>query len=267
MKNYTFLSISILLFVVLLSACNSSSKSISQNKEDSTKVIVTDALEKDIENKVEQIEKIKLPFIEDNFSEIAFPLQIDTVIFEGRKKLPTDFLLKLEKMVTKNEQRYALQFPSFVKLNKLKTGQDPVTSGKFDIGESIQVTYYDMGYTFIEQKNSWLAFVGVEYEPYPACPWGSGREIVLSTFDTEGNLIDLFTIAENSEGGDPPAWGKSQKKVFSENGQEYTLDIKNIYGENDDNGDVDFQEVNKETQKISIQEDGKLKIDKSQKKE
>ncbi|WP_375562137.1 hypothetical protein ACE193_06190 [Bernardetia sp. OM2101] len=249
-----------LFFIVLFTACNSSSSTISQDESsDSTKIAVAS------ESVESEVEKTTLPFIEDNFSKTVFPLLIDTVVFEGKKKLPTDFIVKLEKMVTEEDKRYALQFPSFVKLNKLKKEQDPVESGNFDIGESILVNHYEMGYYFLEEQKKWLAFIGVEYESYPACPWGNGREIVLCTFDIKGNLIDLVTIAENSEGGDPPAWGTGEKKMRSQNGTEYLLEIKNVYGEYDDNGERAFEEIDKQTQKISIVAGGKLKIEEPKK--
>ncbi len=266
MKNYNlFYYFALNLFLAFLFfGCNSPSNSISQNEGDSTKIVI--ASENSLENEVEQIRKQTLPFIEDNFSATIFPLKIDSVSFDGKKKLSTDFLLKLEKMTKGDENRYALQFPSFVKLNKLKKGQDPVESGDFDIGESVKVIHYDMGQTFLKEQNSWLAFVGVEYESYPACPWASGKEIVLCSFDTVGNLIDLCTIAERYEGGDPPVWGTGEKKVTSQNGIEYFLEIQNSSGEYDDNGERDVEEVEKSTQKISIQPNGKFKIEEPQKK-
>lgn len=266
MKNYhLFYCLAVYVFLGLVFfGCNSSSNSTGQNEGDSTKIVT--AAENSIENEVEQIKTQTLPFIEDNFSTTIFPLQLDSVSFDGKKKLSTDFLLKLEKMIKEDEKRYALQLPAFVKLNKLKKGQDPVESGDFDIGESVKVIHYDMGQSFLEEQKLWLAFVGVEYESYPACPWGNGKEIVLCSFDTLGNLIDLCTIAENSEGGDPPAWGASEKKVISQNGIEYSLELKNVYGEYNDEGERDFEEINKSTQKISIQPNGKFKIEEPQKK-
>jgi hypothetical protein len=249
------------LIFVLFSACTVSSNSTSQDEEDSTKATLA------YEANIEKTEKITLPFIEDNFSQVVFPLQIDTVIFEGKKKLSSNFLIELDKMVKKDENRYSLQLNAYAKLSKLKgTEQEKIENGYFDIGDIVKLSYYDMGQTFLENKNVWLAFIGIDYQSYEACPWSNGREIVLCTFDKEGNLIDLTTIAENSEGGDPPVWGTGEKKVVSENGIVYSLSIKNVYGEYNDNGERDFEEIDKETQKISIQPNGQLKTEEPQNK-
>lgn len=252
-KNLVSIVIFSVLFAFLFSACTSSNSTLEGDSTNKTLVIEPIA------------EQNHLPFIEDNFSKAIFPLKIDSVSFEGKKKLSTDFVLKLEKMVKEEEKRYILQLPSFVKLNKLKKGQDPVESGNFDIGESVKVIHYDMGKVFLQQQNTWLAFIGLEYESYPACPWANGKEIILCTFDTVGNLIDLCSIAENYEGGDPPVWGIGEKKLSSQNGAEYLLEIKNSSGQYDDNGEREVEEIEKSTQKISIQADGKLKIEEPKK--
>ncbi|WP_291726315.1 hypothetical protein [Bernardetia sp.] len=249
MKNIFFIGIGLLLLI----ACNSPSDA--NKKQTYTKV---EALsDKNPIKTPEQVKKTSLPFVEDNFSTLSFPITIDTVIFDESKKLSNKFALQLEKMVKDEGQRYMFQFPSFIKLVSLENGQDPVESGSFDIGESISVTYYNMGYTFLKEQNKWIAFVGVEYEGYPACPWGSGREIVLCSFDENANFIDATTIAENSEGGDPPVWGKTIKKVNSENGEIYNIDVTYINGEEDDNGNT-HKDIDNRKVKISILSDGKI---------
>ena len=253
MKNIFLVGVCVLSFV----ACTSSSDSNNENKDNAT---VEALSEQNSNQKTEEIEMPHLSFIEDNFSKLNFPINIDTVVFDESKKLSKEFALQLEKRVKDDGKRYVLQFPSFVKLATLKEGQNPVESNKFDIGESISVIYYDMGYTFLEQQNKWIALVGVEYEGYPACPWGSGREIVLCSFDGDANFIDATIIAENSEGGDPPVWGKTIKKVASQNGQTYQLDIVDISGEEDESGNS-FEDVSKRKAKVMISPDGKMQVE------
>lgn len=253
MKNY-FSYLQIAFFAGLFSAffisCNSSSKSDLQNESDSTNLVLAS-----------EVEDTKLPFIDDNFSKITFPIKMDSVNLEGKPKLSTDFILKLDKMVKEEEKRYTLRLPSFIKLNQLPKGQDILESGKFDIGETVKLDYYDMGAAFLKEENIWLAFIGLEYESYPACPWSNGKQIIACSFDKEGNFIDLATIIENSQGADAPVWGKTDIKLVSQNGKLYELDIKNTNGEYGDEGQADIQETQLSTQKISLQNNGKFKIE------
>ncbi len=254
MKNYfshlQIVFFASLFFIPFFSACNFSSKSDLQNENDSTNLVLAS-----------ELVDTQLPFIDDNFSKLTFPLQMDSVNLEGKQKLSTDFILKLDKMVKEEEKRYTLRLPSFIKLNQLPKGQDILESGKFDIGETVKLDYYDMGAAFLKDENVWLAFIGLEYESYPACPWSNGKQIVACSFDKNGNFIDLATIIENSEGADAPVWGKTDIKVVSQNGKIYDLDIKNTNGEYGDEGQPDIQETQLSTQKISLQTNGKFKVE------
>lgn len=243
-----FLYLSLLLF-----SCTPSNNTDSTTQH--TKIVALS--EQNPVTRPTQQENPTFPFVEENFSLLNFPISIDTVVFNEDKKLQEATILELEKMVLDEEHRYALQLNYFINLTQLREGENPVESDKIDIGEPIEISYYDMGYTFLEKQNVWLVFLGIEYESYPACPWANGREIVLCIMNTDKKFVNATTVAENSEGGDPPVRGTAIQKAKSENGEVYYIDVTHINGEEDDNGNV-FEEIDKRKIKMSILSDGKI---------
>lgn len=193
MKNYLYLIATIFFF-----SCSNE-----KNKEKEQAVI--------IDTLAVEVVEMNLPFNDADFKKFELPFTIDTLFIQKvdtNKRISYQQVRALGVNFLKSELGDGLSydFNNFCEIDSLKQiGKYVDYVNHLDIGMTKSCIAYRLG--FIDLSNNNKLFIwGIDASSYEACPYFSGTKII-ATFINSEKEVTHFTIAEISNGGDPPSTG------------------------------------------------------------
>lgn len=180
--------------VILLMSCGNKDKVISESAKSSDSA---------------NAQSISFPFLEKDFKQLSFPLNIDTlfvqtvdtnnrITYQQVRELGVNFL----NGALGDGMVYDIN--EFAQIDSLKqSGGYKAYLEKIDIGMTKICIAYKVGVLNFA-GNSKLFIWGITNASYEACPFFSGT-LLIGTYVNANKQATLFNIAEISGGGDPPS--------------------------------------------------------------
>lgn len=184
--------------------------------------------------------------MDTNHKNSVFPLHFDTTYLQYEladlKELSSKEIRKLLKVFNKQKpdadlyiRDYEYYIERFLFIDSLKKAK-AYKNYPWDIGMIQYASSFVIDTIQINQDTSLLIW-GLEESTYEACPYGTWKLIYLTVFEKEVAKTTLL-VAEDSGGGDPPAFGSDLTTSILESDFSLIRSNENVSGEEYD-GKVD----------------------------
>lgn len=200
----------ILVIVAIAISCssnNTSSESSSSEAKANNEEVKEQVLPEILQNVSSDLESIALPFTAK--SEIFEAFNADIELDENQ----FNFLRTNYRSIYKYDDWYLKECGELYKMKTEGSYEDYVNS--LDIGMLSDCIAYP--YAITKTPEAILYYWFIDYSSYEACPYFSGRELLVSKI-VDGKVESCLQIGIDSSGGDPPVSGSSITEFTLDNG-------------------------------------------------